>query len=72
MLYSKGWKLALTTTSKSILDVRYTVYRLSVTPENIVVHKRQCCGCGMFIPDPRTATKERGEKKVAVIPYLEP
>ena len=22
----------------------------------------QCCGSGMFIPDPKTATKERGEK----------
>ncbi len=47
----------------------------------------QCCGSGMFIPDPgswflpiqdpgsripdpKTATKERGEKKFVVIPFL--
>jgi hypothetical protein len=24
------------------------------------------------IPDPKTATKERGEEKVVVIPFLEP
>jgi hypothetical protein len=40
---------------------------------------RQCCGSGMFIPDPdfypsripdpKTATKERGEKKFDVIPF---
>jgi hypothetical protein len=39
----------------------------------------QCCGSGMFtpdpdfypsrIPDPKTATKERGEKKFFVIPF---
>jgi hypothetical protein len=39
----------------------------------------QCCGSGMFIPDPdfypsripdpKTATKERGEKKFDVIPF---
>jgi hypothetical protein len=26
----------------------------------------QCCGSGMFNPDPKTATKERGEKKLDV------
>jgi hypothetical protein len=48
--------------------------------------KKQCCGSGMFIPDPdfypswipdpgsrisdpKTATKERGEKKLVVIPF---
>jgi hypothetical protein len=30
----------------------------------------QCCGSGMFIPDPKTATKERGEKKFVVKPFL--
>jgi hypothetical protein len=40
---------------------------------------KQCCGSGMFIPDPdfypsripdpKTATKERGEKKLVVIPF---
>jgi hypothetical protein len=39
----------------------------------------QCCGSGIFIPDPdfypsripdpKTATKERGEKKIIVIPF---
>jgi hypothetical protein len=39
----------------------------------------QCCGSGMFIPDPefypsripdpKTATKERGEKKLVVITF---
>jgi hypothetical protein len=39
--------------------------------------RNQCCGSGMFIPDPdfypsgipdpKTATKERGEKKLVVI-----
>jgi hypothetical protein len=42
----------------------------------------QCCGSGMFIPDPdvypsripdpTTATKERGEKKIVVISLLYP
>jgi hypothetical protein len=36
--------------------------------------KNQCCGSGMFIPsripDPKTGTKERGEKKFIVIPFL--
>jgi hypothetical protein len=27
----------------------------------------QCCGSGMFIPDPKTAIKERGEN--VVIPF---
>jgi hypothetical protein len=41
---------------------------------------QQCCGSGMFIPDPdiypsripdpKTATKERGEKKFVVIPFF--
>ncbi len=30
----------------------------------------QCCGSGMFIPDPKSSTKERGEKKIVVIPIL--
>jgi hypothetical protein len=40
----------------------------------------QCCGSGMFIPDPgfypfripdpKTATKERGEKKFVVKPFF--
>jgi hypothetical protein len=40
----------------------------------------QCCGSGMFIPDPdfypsrisdpKTAAKERGEKKFVVIPFF--
>jgi hypothetical protein len=40
---------------------------------------QQCCGSGMFIPDPdfypsripdlKTATKERGEKKLDVKPF---
>jgi hypothetical protein len=40
----------------------------------------QCCGSGMFIPDPdfypsripdpKTATKEKSEKKFVVIPFL--
>jgi hypothetical protein len=30
----------------------------------------QCCRSGMFIPDPKTATKERGEKKFVVLPFL--
>jgi hypothetical protein len=39
----------------------------------------QCCGSGMFIPDPdfypsripdpKTATKERGENKCVVVPF---
>jgi hypothetical protein len=48
---------------------------------NISVGEEQCCGSGMFIPDPdfthpgslipdpKTATKERGEKKLVVIPF---
>jgi hypothetical protein len=42
--------------------------------------RNQCCGSGMFIPDPdfypsriqdtKTATKERGEKKLVVIPFF--
>ncbi len=42
--------------------------------------KKQCCGSGMFIPDPdfypsripdpKTATKERGEQKFVVIPFF--
>jgi hypothetical protein len=42
--------------------------------------KMQCGGSGMFIPDPdfypsripdpKTATKERGEKKIVVIPFF--
>jgi hypothetical protein len=31
---------------------------------------RQCCGPGMFIPDPKTATKERGEVKQSLLSYL--
>jgi hypothetical protein len=41
---------------------------------------KQCCGSGMFIPDPdfysfripdpKTATKERGEKKFVVKPFF--
>ncbi len=30
----------------------------------------QCCGSGMFIPDPKTATKERNEKKLVVITFF--
>jgi hypothetical protein len=40
----------------------------------------QCCGSGLFIPDhdfcssqtpdPKTATKERGEKKFVVLPFF--
>jgi hypothetical protein len=30
----------------------------------------QCCGSGMFIPDPKISTKERGEKKLVVIPFF--
>jgi hypothetical protein len=26
-----------------------------------------CCGSGMFIPDPKTVTKERGEKKFVMV-----
>ncbi len=50
-------------------------------------NRLQCCGSGMFIPDPdfypsripdlvsripdpKTATKERGEKKLVVIPFF--
>jgi hypothetical protein len=29
----------------------------------------QCCGSGMFIPDPKTAKKERVEQKFVVIPF---
>ncbi len=42
--------------------------------------RKQCCGSGMFIPDPdfypfripdpKTATKERGEKKFVVKPFF--
>jgi hypothetical protein len=39
-------------------------------------HACQCGGSGMFIPDPgsripdpKTATKERGEKKFDIIPF---
>ncbi len=39
--------------------------------------QKQCYGSGMFIPDPgsripdpKTATKERGEKKLVVISFL--
>jgi hypothetical protein len=31
--------------------------------------QKQCGGSGMFIPDPQTATRERGEKKFFVIPF---
>jgi hypothetical protein len=31
---------------------------------------KQCCGSGMFIPDPKTATKERGEKKFVAKPFF--
>jgi hypothetical protein len=44
------------------------------------VQLQQCCGSGMFIPDPHfypsripdpeTAKKERGEKKFDVIPFF--
>jgi hypothetical protein len=36
----------------------------------IVRYGNQCCGSGMFIPDPKTATKERDEKKFIVKPFL--
>jgi hypothetical protein len=40
--------------------------------------KMQCCGSGMFIPDPdfllipdlKTSTKERTEKEFVVIPFF--
>jgi hypothetical protein len=42
--------------------------------------EQQCCGSGMFIPDPdfypsripdpKTGTKERSEEKFVVIPFL--
>jgi hypothetical protein len=41
---------------------------------------KQCCGSGMFIPDPdfypsqipdpKTVTKDMGEKKLVVLPFL--
>jgi hypothetical protein len=44
------------------------------------INQRQCCGCGMFILDPdfypfqildpKTATKERGEKKFVIKPFF--
>jgi hypothetical protein len=46
----------------------------------LLLQRNQCCGSGMFIPDPdfypsripdpKTATKERGEKFFYVIPVL--
>jgi hypothetical protein len=36
----------------------------------LLSRKKQCCGSGMFIPDPKTATKEMGEKKLVVIPFF--
>jgi hypothetical protein len=41
------------------------------SPSSILVQYdswTQCCGSGMFISDPKTATKERGEKIFVVIP----
>jgi hypothetical protein len=42
-----------------------------------IYHPRQCCGSGINIPDPgiripdpKTATKERGEKKFVVKPFF--
>jgi hypothetical protein len=32
--------------------------------------KKQCCGYGMFIPYPKTSTKERGAKKFVIIPFF--
>ncbi len=32
--------------------------------------KIQCCGSGMFIPDPKTATEERGEKDLLSYLFL--
>jgi hypothetical protein len=48
---------------------------------SLILHATyQCCGSGMFIPDPdfypfripdpKTATKERGEKKFVVKPFF--
>ncbi len=50
-------KLKLQAVRCSLAHVRYysTVVLLSY---------EQCCGSGMFIPDPKTATKERGEKNL--------
>jgi hypothetical protein len=31
------------------------------------IHASDCCGSGMFIPDPKTVTKERGEKKFVMV-----
>jgi hypothetical protein len=58
---------------------------LSVSSLNIQQINIQCCGSGIFIrdpdfypipdagsrmPDPKTATKERGEKKFVVITFF--
>ncbi len=47
---------------------------------NFLISAKQCCESGMFIsdpdfypsriPDPKTAIKERGEKKLVVIPFF--
>jgi hypothetical protein len=52
----------------------------TIENKHIFSTDRQCCGSVMFIldpdfypsriPDPKTATKERGEKKFVVIPFL--
>jgi hypothetical protein len=42
-----------------IHTIKYAVHKPPVKKR-----KKQCCGSGMFIPDPTTATKEKGEKLV--------
>jgi hypothetical protein len=68
----------MTATSDKINSRAWADLSLTV---NVSV-KMQCCGSGMFIPDPdfypsripdpKTATKERGEKKKVVTPFLLP
>jgi hypothetical protein len=42
------------------------------TKQNVKKKKNQCCGSGMFIPDPgsKNSKIEKGEKKIFVLPFF--